>query len=194
MHCTHFEEVHFMVRSNRNLRIPIVTLGIALFVSFAAFQLALAPYHQPPPPPPPPQQSQSSPAVLLAATINRSQETEALAASTPDTALGAGVFLFDPNTNTLKFALAYSGLSGPALAAHFHNAPEGTSGPVMQTICGGPDELVGPCPTVNSGFLQGTWTVPADKVEALLNGQVYVNLHTALNPGGEIRGQITVKK
>jgi len=181
---------------NRFKWIGIFVLGVGLLLSAGISQRVFAPYHNPPPPPPPPAPSQTAAsALVLTATLNTSQETEAPAAGTPETALGAAVFLFDPSTLSLKFAFAYSDLSGPALAAHFHNAPEGVSGPVLQTICGGPGELAGPCPaTTNSGFLQGTWMVPADKVEALLNGQVYLNLHTDKNPAGEIRGQIARRK
>ena len=177
--------------------IGICALGVGLLMVAGVSQQAFAPYHNPPPPPPPPpQQSQAaSSVVVLAASVNLVQETEPSAAGTPETALGAAAFLFDPSNNTLKFALAYGGLSGPALASHFHNAPAGANGGVLQTICGGPGELVGPCPaTTTNGFLQGTWIVPADKVEALLNGEVYINLHTEKNPAGEIRGQIVRSK
>jgi hypothetical protein len=41
-----------------------------------------------------------------------------------------------------------------------------------------------------SGTLTGTLTLDAAQLTALLEGRTYVNIHTANNPGGEIRGQI----
>ena len=34
-----------------------------------------------------------------------------------------------------------------------------------------------------------TWE---DFIQSLIGGQAYVNIHSAVNPGGEIRGQLTV--
>jgi hypothetical protein len=41
-----------------------------------------------------------------------------------------------------------------------------------------------------SGTLSGTVTLIDPQLEALLGGLTYVNIHTANNGGGEIRGQI----
>jgi hypothetical protein len=128
--------------------------------------------------------------VVLTATLTTTQEVPTPTVTT--TVIGAGVFVFDPATNTLSFTVAYRGLSGAATAAHFHNGAAGAAGPVVQTICGAPaPALLGPCPAGNSGLLTGTWTVPAPLVPTLLAGGLYVNIHTATNTAGEIRGQIT---
>ena len=81
-------------------------------------------------------------------------------------------------------------------AAHIHLASEGQNGPVVVSLFGnGPvtrngllslvlvqdDDLVGP--------LAGQ-TVD-DLVEEIRNGNAYINVHTAANPGGELRGQLT---
>jgi hypothetical protein len=42
---------------------------------------------------------------------------------------------------------------------------------------------------INGGF-NGSVTISAGDVPALLNGQFYVNVHTGQNPGGEIRGNL----
>ena len=39
--------------------------------------------------------------------------------------------------------------------------------------------------------MSGTAVLTADQVKDLLAGKDYTNVHTAKNPGGEIRGQIT---
>ena len=53
-------------------------------------------------------------------------------------ATGQGVFWFNPDTNVLKFAITYTGLSGPVIMSHFHLGADGKSGPIVQTICGRP--------------------------------------------------------
>jgi len=80
---------------------------------------------------------------------------------------------------TLSWRLTFRGLSGRALAAHIHLAKPGRAGPVVAPLCG-------PC---RSG-VRGTAKVNARTVSALLGGSAYVNVHTAKNPAGEIRGQI----
>jgi hypothetical protein len=39
--------------------------------------------------------------------------------------------------------------------------------------------------------LEGSATLNDDQAKALMAGEVYVNVHTAANKGGEIRGQLT---
>ncbi|MBI3963014.1 MAG: CHRD domain-containing protein [Deinococcus sp.] len=97
---------------------------------------------------------------------------------------GTASVVFD-GTN-VNFYLTVTDLSGPIAAAHFHNAPAGTAGGVVHTI-----------PFFNGNSTFGTWT-PSDAepltpelVAALLAGNLYVNIHTAQNPAGEIRGQVT---
>lgn len=173
-------------------RMPRTSLVIAGLLAVLVVY-GLSQYGPPEPPQPPttpdPQQQQAGVAVLTA-TLTMAQEIPLPAMATPPTARGAAVLLFDPATNTLNFMLAYAGLSGAAVAAHFHNGAFGVAGPVVQTICGPQNQnpLLGACPA--SGFLTGTWTVPANLAPALLSGGLYMNVHTQLNPAGEIRGQI----
>lgn len=168
-------------------------LGIVgLVVALAVYGLSQYGPPEPPQPPQPPSPQQQGGVTVLTATLTVAQEVPPPNAMTPPTARGAAVLLFDPATNTLNFSLAYAGLSGAAVAAHFHNGAVGQAGPVVQTICGPPNQnpLLGACPAPNSGFLTGTWNVPANLAQALLNGELYINVHTQLNPAGEIRGQV----
>src|SRR5918996_4392270 len=80
---------------------------------------------------------------------------------------------------TLSWRLTFRGLTGRATAAHIHLAKAGVAGPVAVPLCG-------PC---RSG-VRGTAKLKARTVTALLGGRAYVNVHTAKNPAGEIRGQI----
>ena len=82
-------------------------------------------------------------------------------------------------TGTLAWRLRFSGLTGRATAAHIHIAQRGRPGPVAVALCG-------PC---RSGA-RGTANLTAALLTALEAGRAYVNVHTARNAPGEIRGQI----
>ena len=116
------------------------------------------------------------------ATLNGAQENPPV--NTPAT--GGGMFVLNPDGTELIYNVSVTGLSGPIQAAHFHNAATGTSGPIVRTI------------TFTGEVASGVWTstdaqalTPA-LVAELLAGNIYVNVHTAANPGGEIRGQVLV--
>lgn len=86
---------------------------------------------------------------------------------------------FDKSTNMLKWTLTYSGLTGPATMAHFH-------GPAMPGTNAG---VVVPFPNPASPIVGSATLTPAQAAD-LMAGKWYVNVHTAQNPGGEIRGQV----
>ncbi|GEM_PF-2671237 len=78
----------------------------------------------------------------------------------------------------LSYSITASALSGPITAAHFHHAAAGAEGPAIETI------------TFEGNSATGSWMIPADMLPELKAGKIYVNIHTAANPGGEVRGQI----
>ncbi len=80
---------------------------------------------------------------------------------------------------TFTWKLTFHGLSGAAVAAHVHLGKKGVAGGVAVSLCG-------PC---KSG-MTGKTKITAAIETALETGKAYVNVHTAKNPGGEIRGQI----
>jgi hypothetical protein len=80
---------------------------------------------------------------------------------------------------SLSWRLTFQGLTGKATASHIHVGVRGRSGAVQVSLCG-------PC---RSGA-RGITRVNAKTVTALLAGRSYVNVHTAKNPAGEIRGQV----
>lgn len=82
-------------------------------------------------------------------------------------------------TGTLSWRLTFGRLTGRALAAHIHTGARGKAGPVVVALCG-------PC---RSGVRKRA-TLSAAVLAALEAGRAYVNVHTARNQAGEIRGQI----
>ncbi len=113
--------------------------------------------------------------LTLNARLAPGQETSAPKAA----AHASGLFVASLSGRTLSWRLVFSRLTGKALAAHVHLGKPGVSGPVAVPLCG-------PC---LSGA-HGRVTVTARVRTALLTGGAYVNVHTAKNPGGEIRGQV----
>lgn len=88
---------------------------------------------------------------------------------------------YDPASKKLSWKVTYSGLSGPATAAHFH-------GPAAAGANAG---VKVPIPNATSSPVEGSATLTDEQAADLVAGKYYVNIHTAANPGGEIRGQVT---
>src|ERR1700683_4993097 len=94
---------------------------------------------------------------------------------------GAADIDYDAATKKLSWKLTYSGLTGPATAAHFHGPAEaGKNAGVVVAI---PGAALSPA--------EGSATLTDAQAADLAAGKYYVNIHTAANPGGEIRGQVT---
>src|SRR6195952_1480327 len=96
-------------------------------------------------------------------------------------ATGSADIDFDAASKKLSWKITYSGLSGPATAAHFHGPAEaGKNAGVAVAI-----------PSATSSPAEGSATLTDAQAADLMAGKYYVNVHTAANPGGEIRGQVT---
>jgi hypothetical protein len=80
---------------------------------------------------------------------------------------------------SIRWTLTFRRLSGRAVAAHIHKGAAGVAGAVVVPLCG-------PC---RNGQNART-AIDHDLAEALEKGGYYVNVHTAKNAGGEIRGQL----
>jgi hypothetical protein len=101
----------------------------------------------------------------------------------PNTSAGTGTadIDYDAASKKLSWKVTYSGLSGPATAAHFHGPAEaGKNSGVAVAI-----------PNATSSPVEGSATLTDAQAADLVAGKYYVNIHTAANPGGEIRGQVT---
>jgi probable HAF family extracellular repeat protein len=97
-----------------------------------------------------------------------------------------GVGTFTLTSAGLAFKVTVDGLSGPMTGAHVHLGAPGTKGAIVRTITG---SFVG---NTASGMWTGADSEPLTQalINALFAEGLYVNVHTALNPDGEIRGQI----
>ncbi len=85
----------------------------------------------------------------------------------------------------LTWKLTFAKLSGAAAAAHIHTGAMGKAGGVTVALCG-------PCGTA-TGSKSGTATISASLLRTIQKHGTYVNVHTAKNPNGEIRGQLVAK-
>lgn len=95
---------------------------------------------------------------------------------------GTAAVNVDTATNQISWRVEYAGLTGPAAAAHIHcGAPAGGNAGVSVPL--------GTAPNWASP-LQGSGTLTDAQLAQLQAGQCYVNVHTAANKGGEIRGQL----
>jgi hypothetical protein len=94
-------------------------------------------------------------------------------------AKGTGWVVLKDAAANIEYNITIAGLSSNLSAAHFHNAQAGTGGGVVQAI------------TFLDSSSNGTWTgFTQNIISELLRNRLYFNVHTANNPGGEIRGQI----
>jgi hypothetical protein len=100
---------------------------------------------------------------------------------------GTGLFdgSFDPATKQLSYKLTFRNLSGPATMAHIHG-PAGRKENAGVMVPLGDKNPTSP--------ITGSVALTDDQVKALQAHRLYANVHTAANPGGEIRGQIIEPK
>ena len=147
-----------------SLSITAVALGVALGVSGAAVARGQAT------------------TIRLATVMTAAQEVPT---PTGNVAAARGTFAATVTKSdtgaVVDWQLSFEGLTGPAGAAHIHIAASGQPGPVAVPLCG-------PCQSPASGSAN----VDATVLAALTSGGAYVNVHTAANAPGEIRGQLTI--
>ena len=111
----------------------------------------------------------------------------------------------------VDWALTYAGLQADITQAHIHFAQRSVNGPIVVWLCG-TTALPGPagtaaCPGARAGIVRGSFSganilgstaqqlATGDIMELVLAmraGVAYVNIHTVVSPGGEIRGQLGI--
>ena len=127
-------------------------------------------------------------AIVFEATLSGSNETDIVTS-------GAGGFVTAMlDGNTLTVSGSFDGLSADlatdiAGGAHLHTGSAGTSGDVAVALNVTADA------SLRSGTFeasQNTFTLTEAQVEALIEGDTYINIHSADHAAGEVRGQLLV--
>ncbi len=123
----------------------------------------------------------SSNTATLTANLSPNQEVP----PTSSVGKGSAKVWYNKDTHGLRWQVEYSGLTGPAKAGHLHGpaAPGANAGVVVPFQ----NPLEYP-------VIKGETVITAAQGEQLLSGLWYINLHTEKYPGGEIRGQVTLKR
>lgn len=116
--------------------------------------------------------------VPIAETLSGAQEVPPVNTTATATA-NLGV---DFNSGEIIGTMVFSGLSSNATAAHVHDAPAGSNGPIILPFTGG------------AGTTSGTWflsgVLTPSQLTDLSAGLLYVNIHSENFPNGEIRAQL----
>jgi len=118
----------------------------------------------------------------MAANVNLKADLKGASEVPPVDSKGTGSVnaTFDTTSKKLSWKGTVTGLSGPATAAHFHSGEVGKNGGVTLPIAG-----------ADTGSFEGSATLTDAQTQELMAGKWYVNVHTAANKGGEVRGQVT---
>ncbi len=118
----------------------------------------------------------------MAAMINLKADLKASTEVPPNDSKGTGSVTasYDEATKKLTWKGTVSGMTGGATAAHFHVGEPGKNGGVAIPIAG-----------ADKGSFEGTATLTDEQARDMLAGRWYVNVHTATNKAGELRGQLT---
>lgn len=119
-------------------------------------------------------------------SLESQQEVPAINAN----ATGSGLVTMDRDQSELHVMVVVNDLSGPLTGAHFHQAPAGENGDVIYNLTPWFEA------TSTSDAAFGYWTdldeapFTAMNAVSVRNNEVYVNVHTEANAGGEVRGQV----
>jgi hypothetical protein len=112
--------------------------------------------------------------VPIVAPIDAGQEVP----SNASTGAGIGLFSIDQANDVLGYDIRVAGLTTPETAAHIHGySPPGVNSGVQHPLPSGARKL-------------GVWNYPTGDEANIETGLIYVNVHTSMFPGGELRGQI----
>jgi hypothetical protein len=133
----------------------------------------------------------------LTATLTGGNETPAPGINTG--AFGNATVTVDMSARTVSWVVDVYNLPSGVTAGHIHVGPSGTAGPTVVNF-------TVPTGASNEFRIAGTMSDTAftlrpdqgirsadDMFQAILGGNSYVNVHSQVNAGGEIRGQLVLK-
>lgn len=134
----------------------------------------------------------------LTATLSGGNETPAPGVNTG--AFGTATVVVDLGARTVAWNVQVFNFPSGVTAAHIHVGAAGTPGPTVVNF-------TVPTPASNDFGIAGSakdteFTLRPDQgirsaddmFQAILGGNSYINVHSAVNPGGEIRGQLVLKQ
>lgn len=103
----------------------------------------------------------------------------------PVSTAGTGSARFWLVGNDLTYDVSYANLSAPATLAHLHGPADadGTADVLIPLVAA--EGNLG-----TSGAFFGTVSITPEQLRHLLEGLIYVNIHTGNHPDGEVRGQV----
>ena len=104
---------------------------------------------------------------------------------TVNTILGEGEVILTLNGNSLTVDGTFTGMSSAATGAHIHNGPPAQPGPVIHTL---------EVSQATNGSVNGTISLTEEQVEALINNEFYIQIHSESNPPGELRGWVFLRR
>src|SRR5262249_34674416 len=95
-------------------------------------------------------------------------------------AKGLASIHYTRGTLSFEINVQLTGLSSAITGAHLHAAAPGENGPVIVDLSS----------LLDGNTIRGQVTITPDDLDALANGNIYINVHTIDHPDGEIRGQL----
>ncbi len=114
--------------------------------------------------------------ILIASRMNGGNEVPAVATD----AIGVATVSFNDDYTEATINMSVTNLSSQFQGVHIHTGKAGVNGPVKFDLTDG----------YKGGRLTKTFGVTKADVASLINGDLYINVHTTNNPGGELRGQL----
>jgi len=101
----------------------------------------------------------------------------------PSAGTGVATVILNTAGDAFTYEVTYSGLTGTVTASHIHQAPAGTNGSVIFGFSP-------PLGTTSGSFSGGPVAMTPTQAANLIAGLYYVNIHTTVYPGGELRAQL----
>ncbi|MBX7216706.1 MAG: CHRD domain-containing protein [Candidatus Kapabacteria bacterium] len=93
---------------------------------------------------------------------------------------GIAIMKVDYATMKMEYRITITNLGEPVTGAHFHLGENDTTGPAVHTITWPSDAQT----------VTGSWQMTEEQITQLESAEIYLNIHTATDPAGAIRGQV----
>ena len=123
--------------------------------------------------------AQHSNKLQFAARMNGAQSVPAVTTN----AVGVTTIMLNETMDSICVSVSVNGLSGAITGIHIHEAAMGANGGVVTDLGSG----------INGNLVTLKLPLTSAMLDKMMMGMYYVNVHTAANPGGEIRGQISME-